>query len=211
MVTMVEKKCLYDVLGVPRDATEEAIKKAYKKQALVLHPDKNPGDEDATRQFQLLQQAFEVISDPHERAWYDAHREEILRGEDVAEGDQDLVRKCSGAAPCSGKRETRMLESRVVSTCTKRSTGARSALPRSLRPERRTSISSSTFRGPRTAGTGTTTRDSTPCFVRSSTGSMMRSATEFTWLAVTSPTSHLPSVTLSPSGQLSGTSTTIGR
>uniref|UniRef100_A0A1B6MKP1 DnaJ homolog subfamily C member 21 n=1 Tax=Graphocephala atropunctata TaxID=36148 RepID=A0A1B6MKP1_9HEMI len=74
-------KCYYDVLGVPRDSSEDEIKKSYRKLALQWHPDKNPNNaEEAKIQFQLVQQAYEVLSDSHERAWYDKHRESILRG-----------------------------------------------------------------------------------------------------------------------------------
>uniref|UniRef100_A0A1B6ESU2 DnaJ homolog subfamily C member 21 n=1 Tax=Cuerna arida TaxID=1464854 RepID=A0A1B6ESU2_9HEMI len=74
-------KCYYDVLGIPRDSSEDEIKKSYRKLALQWHPDKNPNNvEEAKIQFQLVQQAYEVLSDSHERAWYDKHRESILRG-----------------------------------------------------------------------------------------------------------------------------------
>merc|ERR1712142_454120 len=72
------------VLGVDQKADAEEIKKAYRKLALKLHPDKNL-DEDpdvAKAVFQELQQAFEVLSDNHERAWYDRHRDAILSGAD---------------------------------------------------------------------------------------------------------------------------------
>ena len=59
------------------------IKKAYRKKALELHPDRNLGNiEDATRLFAEVQSAYEVLSDPQERAWYDSHRDAILRRED---------------------------------------------------------------------------------------------------------------------------------
>ncbi|VDD88541.1 unnamed protein product [Enterobius vermicularis] len=59
-------KCHYEVLEVSRDADDETIKKAYRKLAL--------------KYFSLVQQAYDVLSDPHEKAWYDRNREEILLG-----------------------------------------------------------------------------------------------------------------------------------
>ena len=60
------------------------IKKAYRRRALELHPDRNYGDvEKATKLFADVQTAYEVLSDPQERAWYDSHREVIL-GDEVA-------------------------------------------------------------------------------------------------------------------------------
>ncbi|KAJ8306389.1 hypothetical protein KUTeg_016934 [Tegillarca granosa] len=74
-------KCHYEVLGVERDADADELKKVYRKLALKWHPDKNPDNlEECTAQFRLIQQAYEVLSDPQERAWYDKHREAILRG-----------------------------------------------------------------------------------------------------------------------------------
>ncbi|PBP25230.1 j domain containing protein [Diplocarpon rosae] len=86
----LEKRCYYEVLGIDRHATEEEIKKAYRKKALELHPDRNFGDiERATAKFAEVQSANEVLSDPQERAWYDAHRDSILRGYDGSVGDSD--------------------------------------------------------------------------------------------------------------------------
>jgi len=73
-------RCHYDVLDVSRDADVTAIKKAHRKLALKFHPDKNHGCEEAVKEFRLVQQAYECLSDPPERKWYDEHREVILRG-----------------------------------------------------------------------------------------------------------------------------------
>uniref|UniRef100_A0A6M2CQV5 DnaJ homolog subfamily C member 21 n=2 Tax=Rhipicephalus microplus TaxID=6941 RepID=A0A6M2CQV5_RHIMP len=74
-------KCHYEVLGVSRSATPEELKLSYRKLALLWHPDKNPDNlQEATEQFKLIQQAYDVLSDPQERAWYDKHRDAILKG-----------------------------------------------------------------------------------------------------------------------------------
>ncbi|KAJ3228990.1 DnaJ sub C member 21 [Chytriomyces hyalinus] len=76
-------KCHYEVLAVDRTADDAELKKAYRKKALELHPDKNPHRiEEATQLFALVQNAYQVLTDPHERSWYDSHRESILRGDD---------------------------------------------------------------------------------------------------------------------------------
>lgn len=72
-------KCFYEVLEVSRDVSVDDLKKSYKKLALRWHPDKNPDNmEEAKEQFQLIQQAYEVLGDPRERKWYDNHREYII-------------------------------------------------------------------------------------------------------------------------------------
>lgn len=84
-------KCHYEILDVGRDADNAEIKSAYRKLALKWHPDKNPDNtEEAKEQFQLLQQAYEVLIDPQERAWYDKHREQILRGSNSEFQDNSL-------------------------------------------------------------------------------------------------------------------------
>jgi curved DNA-binding protein len=64
-------KDYYAVLGVPKDATAEVIKKAYRKLALKFHPDKNPGDKKAEEKFKEITEAYAVLSDPEKRRQYD--------------------------------------------------------------------------------------------------------------------------------------------
>jgi DnaJ-class molecular chaperone len=61
----------YETLGVKRDASEEEIKKAYRKLARQYHPDRNPGDKQAEGKFKEVQEAYDVISDKTKRANYD--------------------------------------------------------------------------------------------------------------------------------------------
>ena len=61
----------YKILGVSRSANTNQIKKAYRKLAKEMHPDKNPGDEEAEERFKDLGAAYEVLSDPDQRKIYD--------------------------------------------------------------------------------------------------------------------------------------------
>ncbi|CAG8522822.1 12188_t:CDS:2 [Funneliformis mosseae] len=74
------RTCFYELLEVDHKVPAEEIKKAYRRKALEWHPDKNYHRvEEATEKFALIQEAYEVLSDSHERAWYDGHRDAILR------------------------------------------------------------------------------------------------------------------------------------
>jgi curved DNA-binding protein len=109
-------KDYYAVLGVTRDATAEAIKKAYRKLALKYHPDKNPGDKRAEEKFKEITEAYAVLSDPEKRRQYDQFgqagfeqrfsREDIFRGFDVGDifrefgfGTDDIFGRLFGGDP----------------------------------------------------------------------------------------------------------------
>ncbi len=68
---MAEKRDYYEVLGVSRDASEEDLKKAYRKLAKKYHPDMNPGDAEAAEKFKEASEAYSVLSDHEKRAQYD--------------------------------------------------------------------------------------------------------------------------------------------
>ncbi|MFN8110007.1 MAG: molecular chaperone DnaJ [Thermoleophilia bacterium] len=75
-----EKQDYYELLGVPRDADEDAIKKAFRRRARELHPDLNPGDASAEAQFKLVAEAYEVLSNPQSREAYDRYGHAGLGG-----------------------------------------------------------------------------------------------------------------------------------
>ncbi|CAN1857391.1 DnaJ homolog subfamily B member 13 [Linum perenne] len=72
----------YKVLQVERNASDDDLKKAYRKLAMKWHPDKNPnGKKDAEAKFKQISEAYEVLSDPQKRAVYDQYGEEGLKGQ----------------------------------------------------------------------------------------------------------------------------------
>ncbi|KAG8881847.1 hypothetical protein FRB98_004092 [Tulasnella sp. 332] len=90
----------YALLGVSEDATQDEIRKAFRKLALLHHPDKNPTNiDEATKKFATLQQAYEVLSDEQERAWYDNHRSALEPEPDIEAIFEDVRRGTT-----SGKR-----------------------------------------------------------------------------------------------------------
>lgn len=67
------KRDYYEVLGVPKDASADDIKKAYRKGAMKYHPDRNPGDKEAEQKFKEIGEAYDVLSDPDKKARYDQY------------------------------------------------------------------------------------------------------------------------------------------
>ena len=74
------KRDYYEVLGVSKEATKEEIKKAYRKQALKFHPDKNPGDKKSEENFKEAAEAYEVLSNEEKKARYDRYGHAGLGG-----------------------------------------------------------------------------------------------------------------------------------
>ena len=74
------KRDYYDVLGVSKTASEDEIKKAYRKIAIKYHPDRNPGDKDAEEKFKEAAEAYDVLHDPQKRQQYDQFGFEGLQG-----------------------------------------------------------------------------------------------------------------------------------
>src|SRR5450432_2554369 len=83
----------YKILGISKTASEEDIKKAYRKLARKLHPDLNPNDKEANKKFQQLNEANEVLSDPEKRKKYDQY------GKDWQHSEQFEKARHSGRRP----------------------------------------------------------------------------------------------------------------
>jgi molecular chaperone DnaJ len=94
------KEDFYELLGVARDASDEDIKSAYRRQALKYHPDRNPGDAAAEAKFKEVTEAYQVLSDREKRAAYDRYGEAGIKGEhgytDVSDALRDFMRNFGG-------------------------------------------------------------------------------------------------------------------
>src|SRR4030095_5102528 len=82
----------YKILGVSKTASEEDIKKAYRKLARKLHPDLNPNDKEAHKKFQQINEANEVLSDPVKRKKYDQYGENWENAEQFERARQSGAR-----------------------------------------------------------------------------------------------------------------------
>jgi molecular chaperone DnaJ len=84
--TKVSKADYYEVLGVSREATDQEVKSAYRKQALKYHPDRNPGNHAAEEKFKEASEAYQVLSDAEKRAAYDRYGHAGLGSQGFAGG-----------------------------------------------------------------------------------------------------------------------------
>src|SRR5260370_5314795 len=80
------KRDYYEVLSVGRGASEDELKKSYRRLAIQHHPDRNPGDKQAEEKFKELNEAYQVLSDPERRAQYDRFGHAAFQGQQGAGG-----------------------------------------------------------------------------------------------------------------------------
>lgn len=88
----------YKVLGIDKTASQDAIKKAYRKLARKFHPDLNPDNEEAKRKFQEINEANEVLNDPEKRKQFDQYGENWKHGEEYQKAQQQYSRKSGSSA-----------------------------------------------------------------------------------------------------------------
>ena len=81
-----QKRDYYEVLGVPKDADDAALKKAYRTLAKKYHPDANPGDKEAEAKFKEASEAYSILSDPEKRKKYDQFGERWKDAESFGQG-----------------------------------------------------------------------------------------------------------------------------
>ena len=77
---MSEKQDFYSTLEIPKNCDQSEIKKAFRKQAIKYHPDKNPGNREAEQKFKDVQEAYDILSDPQKRAAYDQYGHAAFQG-----------------------------------------------------------------------------------------------------------------------------------
>src|SRR5215471_18475626 len=94
----------YNVLGLDKDASQDDIRKAYRKLARKHHPDLNPNDKEAHKKFQQINEANEVLSDPEKRKKYDQYGKDWQHAEQFEKAQQEAgrQRRSQGAESFSG-------------------------------------------------------------------------------------------------------------
>ncbi len=106
----------YEILGLPRNTSDEAIKKAYRQKALQYHPDRNPGDKDCEEKFKEASEAYEVLRDSEKRSLYDRFGHDGLKNsgfsgfsgfEDIFSSFGDIFEDFFGLGGFGGRRRNR--------------------------------------------------------------------------------------------------------
>ncbi|WP_293914455.1 MULTISPECIES: J domain-containing protein [unclassified Sphingobacterium] len=92
----------YNILGLDKSASQDDIKKAYRKLARKYHPDLNPNDETAKQKFQEINEANEVLTDPEKRKKYDQYGENWKHGEEYEKAQQQYRRSSGAGNPFAG-------------------------------------------------------------------------------------------------------------
>ena len=110
---MAEKRDYYEVLGVDKNATEDEIKKAYRKVAKQYHPDLNPGDKVAEEKFKEANEAYEVLSDSEKKARYDQYGHAAFDPNSGASASLILCSRCCSAASAARGSRTRTPRARA--------------------------------------------------------------------------------------------------
>jgi len=112
----MSKRDYYEVLGIPRGASPEEIKKAYRKMALKYHPDRNAGDKEAEEKFKEAAEAYSVLIEPEKRSIYDRYGHQGLQGEgfgfsgfdsSIFQDFEDILGNFFGFGDIFGTRERR--------------------------------------------------------------------------------------------------------
>jgi molecular chaperone DnaJ len=112
---MMKRDC-YEILGISRNASEEEIKKAYRRMALQYHPDRNPDNKDAEERFKEAAEAYEILRDPNKREIYNAYGYDGLKStgfqgfrgfDDIFSSFSDIFEDFFGFSPRSSRRGAR--------------------------------------------------------------------------------------------------------
>jgi molecular chaperone DnaJ len=103
----------YEILGVDKNATQEEIKKAYRKLSLKWHPDKNQGSKEAEEKFKEISKAYQILSDPETRNTYDIYGEEFesmgTGGSDTSSNADEIRREFAEAEAQKQELKKQML------------------------------------------------------------------------------------------------------
>ena len=133
-----QKRDYYEVLGVEKNATDEDLKKAYRRLAKKYHPDTNPGDKEAEEKFKEASEAYGVLSDPDKRKRYDQFGHAAFEGGAGGSGFEgftgadfsDIWAACSAVVSEAAVSEASEISSEAVSAAA----GVRTITVRSAAP-----------------------------------------------------------------------------